>query len=88
MIAESRTGKGFQVRTKKVRQGCGLPDSIKEWVSKHNPYTILKRNSTIKKYLQNYFSDTLKDIDTLSTITHFRLHTSPYSTRVIARRIA
>jgi hypothetical protein len=30
--------------------GCGLPDSYKGWVSKHNPYTILKRKFTIKKF--------------------------------------
>jgi len=59
--------KGFQGLKEKSPAGCGLPDSYKGWVSKHNPYTILKRNFTIKKFPPLFFRHPEKDIDTLST---------------------
>ncbi len=59
--------KGIERGIKKVRRGCGLPDFYKGWVSKHNPYTILKRTFLTKKIFQPFFSPPQKDVDTLST---------------------
>jgi hypothetical protein len=41
---------------KKARRSCEPPDFYREWVSKHNPYTILKRifpaqNFSLKNFI-------------------------------------
>jgi hypothetical protein len=45
---------------RKARQGCGLPGFYKGWVSKHNPYTILKRISSTEKLFYAFFQNSQK----------------------------
>ncbi len=45
---------------KKSGKCCKLPDSYKGWVSKYNPYTILKKNFTTKKKSLLFFSHTVE----------------------------
>ena len=52
MSLQSRAGKGFQQEQKKSPARLWAAGLYKGWVSKHNPYTILKRIFTIKKYLR------------------------------------
>jgi hypothetical protein len=61
--------KALEVLQKKCPAGCGLPGCYKGWVSKHNPYTILKRFFPTKKIISKIFSGRHGVIDTLST--HF-----------------
>lgn len=52
---ETRACKGFQQVQKNKPGRLWAAGLYKGWVSKHNPYTILKRNFTIKKYLHFFF---------------------------------
>ena len=45
----------------------------KGWVSKHNPYTILKRNFHGKNLPATFFVVAKKDVDKLSTISTNKL---------------
>jgi hypothetical protein len=67
-MAEMLSGSGLQGIKGKVRRGCGLPDFYKGWVSKHNPYTILKRIPATKKLFNRFNHDCVKDVDMLSTL--------------------
>jgi hypothetical protein len=55
LLSGNRINKGTQRIQKESPAGCGLPDLYKGWVSKHNPYTILKRIFSTKKNILIFF---------------------------------
>ncbi|MCW3122435.1 MAG: hypothetical protein JWQ38_1927 [Flavipsychrobacter sp.] len=55
LSSESCTGKAFHVGAKKSPARLWTAGLYKGWVSKHNPYTILKRIFATKKNIFNFF---------------------------------
>jgi hypothetical protein len=50
-------------KKKKARRSCEPPDFYREWVSKHNPYTILKRIFPAQNFSLKFFTSCGENVD-------------------------
>jgi len=55
-------------KKKKARRSCEPPDFYREWVSKHNPYTILKRIFPSQNFSLKFFNCCGENVDSVEGV--------------------